>query len=252
MIIRDEADVTRAVLAELQRADDPRFREVMTAVVSHLHALVREVKLTEAEFQQACAVVARLGQATSASHNEVVLCAGSLGVSALVCLLNNDTRGEGGTTANLLGPFWREGSPRLQNGDSIVRFASQKAFRRRRGSCFARRLAYVLLDARLGYSSFGDAGSTNNSMWYGRLLVLCPTQFPNLPIASSRGLALRFSCLEVVKLHSYEQTDALVYRQRWIPPRSPLECENSVLSIARSHGGHGRASNAGNDIIASS
>ena len=121
MIIRDEADVTRAVLAELQRADDPRFREVMTAVVSHLHALVREVKLTEAEFQQACAVIARLGQATSASHNEVVLCAGSLGVSALVCLLNNDTRGEGGTTANLLGPFWREGSPRLESGDSIVR-----------------------------------------------------------------------------------------------------------------------------------
>ena len=64
----------------------------MTAVVSHLHALVREVKLTEAEFQKACAVIARLGQATIASHNEVVLCAGSLGVSALVCLLNNDSR----------------------------------------------------------------------------------------------------------------------------------------------------------------
>lgn len=137
-------------------------------------------------------------------------------------------------------------------GDSILCFASQKAFRRGRGSCFARRFAYVLLDARLGYTSFGDAGSTNNSMWHGRLLVLCPAQFPNLPIASSRGLALRFSSLEVVKLHSYEQTDALVYRQRWIPPRSPFECENPVLSIARGDGCHGRASNAGNDVIASS
>ena len=123
MIIGDEADVTAAVLSEVQRADDPRFREILSAAVRHLHAFVREVKLTEAEFQQACAVIAKLGQATTASHNEVVLCAGSLGVSQLVCLLNNDTPGPdgtGGTTANLLGPFWREGSPRMSNGDSIV------------------------------------------------------------------------------------------------------------------------------------
>ena len=139
MIIRNEADVTHAVLTEIERADDPRFRELLSAAVRHLHALIREVKLTEAEFQQACAAIARLGQATTASHNEVVLCAGSLGVSQLVCLLNNDTHfddgtgmtenrhgttGARGTTANLLGPFWREGSPRMNNGDSIVRGAT--------------------------------------------------------------------------------------------------------------------------------
>ena len=90
MIIRDQADVTRAVLSELQRADDPRFREIMTAVVSHLHALVREVKLTEAEFQKACAVIAQLGQATTMSHNEVVLCAGSLGVGNAACATSRD------------------------------------------------------------------------------------------------------------------------------------------------------------------
>ena len=120
MIIRHESDVTEAVLAELTRADNPRFREIMPAAVRHLHAFVREANLTDAEFQQACAVMAKLGQATTASHNEVVLAAGSLGVSALVCLLNNDRQGVG-TTANLLGPFWREGSPPTANGDSIVR-----------------------------------------------------------------------------------------------------------------------------------
>jgi hydroxyquinol 1,2-dioxygenase len=120
MIIENQADLTRAVLAEIERAPDPRFREIMGAAVRHLHAFVREAKLTEAEFRQACGLVAKLGQATTASHNEVVLAAGSLGVSALVCLLNNGEGGQRATTANLMGPFWRRGSPRLASGASIV------------------------------------------------------------------------------------------------------------------------------------
>ena len=95
MIIRSEADVTEAVIAELARAPDARFREILSVAVRHLHAFVREARLTEAEFQQACACVARLGQATNASHNEVVLAAGSLGLSSLVCLLNNAGRDDG-------------------------------------------------------------------------------------------------------------------------------------------------------------
>ena len=69
MIIESQFDITPAVLAELERAQDPRFREIMGAAVRHLHAFVREVRLTEAEFQQACATIAKLGQATTPSHN---------------------------------------------------------------------------------------------------------------------------------------------------------------------------------------
>lgn len=120
-LIKNHWDVTEAVLAELQHADDPRFKEIMSCAVKHLHAFVREAKLTEAEFHQACMVIAKLGQLTTASHNEVVLCAGSLGISSLVCLLNNGDNGQTETTANLMGPFWRMGSPVTANGDSIVR-----------------------------------------------------------------------------------------------------------------------------------
>lgn len=120
-MIETHEDVTAAVLSELQRSPDPRFRQIMAAAVRHLHAFVREAELTEAEFHQACAVVARLGQLTTPSHNEVVLSAGSLGVSALVCLLNNGAHGTRETTANLLGPFWRDGAPITANGGSIVR-----------------------------------------------------------------------------------------------------------------------------------
>jgi len=121
MIIVNQRDVTDAVLAEVARAKDPRFKEIMSAAVRHMHDFVREVKLTEAEFQKACATIATLGKLTNESHNEVVLIAGSLGVSSLVCLLNNGNRGQTETTANLLGPFWRMNSPKTENGGSIVR-----------------------------------------------------------------------------------------------------------------------------------
>ncbi|SEB13481.1 dioxygenase [Variovorax sp. YR216] len=121
MIIKTQHDVTTAVLDELARSDNPRFKEIMTAAVEHLHGFVRDARLTEAEFHQACGLIAQLGQLTTASHNEVVLAAGSLGVSALVCLLNNGDHGQTETTANLMGPFWRMHSPATANGESIVR-----------------------------------------------------------------------------------------------------------------------------------
>ena len=121
MIIKSQDDVTAAVLSEIDRAPDVRFREIMSSAVKHLHAFVRETRLTEAEFQKACATIATLGQLSNASHNEVVLVSGSLGVSSLVCLLNNGDKGRRETTANLLGPFWRAGSPPTANGASIVR-----------------------------------------------------------------------------------------------------------------------------------
>ncbi len=121
MIIGSEKDVTKAVLSELQRAKNPRFQEVMSAFVRHLHDFAREVKLTEEEFQAAVAYIVELGKRTTESHNEVVLMSGSLGFSTLICLLNNGDRGQTETDANLLGPFWRMHSPRTENGASIVR-----------------------------------------------------------------------------------------------------------------------------------
>ncbi|HUP06085.1 MAG TPA: dioxygenase [Caldimonas sp.] len=117
MIADSPDDITAAALAASDRAPDARFREVMRLAVAHLHAFVREAALTEAEFRRACAFIAELGQRTTPSHNEVVLMAGSLGVSALVCALDHASA----TSANLMGPFWRDGAPPMRSGDSIVR-----------------------------------------------------------------------------------------------------------------------------------
>ncbi len=121
MIIENEASVTDAVLEAFSRTRDPRIREILLALVRHLHGFLREVRLTEKEFQEATRIIAEMGQRTTDSHNEVVLMAGSLGVSALVCLINNGDNGQTETQANMLGPFWREDQPLCASGSSLIR-----------------------------------------------------------------------------------------------------------------------------------
>jgi catechol 1,2-dioxygenase len=121
MILKNAQDVTTDALAVMERTTDPRLRTIMISLVKHLHAFVRDVALTEAEFRAATATVNEIGKLTSDTHNEAVLMAGSLGVSSLVCLLNNGDNGNTETSQSLLGPFWRLNSPRVENGGSIVR-----------------------------------------------------------------------------------------------------------------------------------
>jgi catechol 1,2-dioxygenase len=117
MIIEKQEHVTRKVLEEMHRTPDARTKEILAALVTHLHAFVREVRLTEAEFQAAIGFINQIGQKTTPSHNEAMLLAGALGVSNLVCLLNNRHP----TQANNLGPFFRDGAPRCENGASLLR-----------------------------------------------------------------------------------------------------------------------------------
>ena len=121
MIIERQQDVTIAAMAAMQQTSEPRLREIMVSLVKHLHGFIRDVGLTEAEFREAAAIVGELGKLTTDTHNEVILMAGSLGVSSLVCLLNNGDQGNTETAQSLLGPFWRLHSPRVENGASIVR-----------------------------------------------------------------------------------------------------------------------------------
>ena len=121
MINANASEVTADVLAVMARTPEPRLREIMVSLAAHLHAFVREVRLTEAEFRDATALLKEMGQLTTDTHNEMVLMAGSLGLSSLVCLLNNGDGGNTATSQSLLGPFWRLNAPRVENGGTIVR-----------------------------------------------------------------------------------------------------------------------------------
>ena len=120
-MIRTQADVTPAVLKVMEQTTDPRLREIMISLIEHLHGFIRDTRLTEAEFREATDILNDLGKASTDTHNEPVLMAGTLGVSALVCLLNNGDNGATETTQNLLGPFWRMNAPATENGGSLLR-----------------------------------------------------------------------------------------------------------------------------------
>jgi catechol 1,2-dioxygenase len=120
-IIQAQSDVTPTVVAAMAHTPDQRLREIAESFVRHLHAFAREVKLTEAEYEIGIDFLNRIGQATNDHHNEGILFADAIGLSTLVCLLNNGSAGATETASALLGPFWRANSPTTANGGSIVR-----------------------------------------------------------------------------------------------------------------------------------
>ncbi len=120
-VIRAVDDVTPAVIRAMEATPDPRLREIAASFVRHMHAFAREVNLTEREFEIGIDFLNRIGQSTHESHNEAILFSDAIGLSTLVCLLNNGNAGATETAAALLGPFWRMNSPRTENGGSIVR-----------------------------------------------------------------------------------------------------------------------------------
>ncbi len=113
--------MTEVVLRSMSRTPDPRLREVMTSLVRHAHAFLRETKITEQEWEAGVDFVMRLGQASGPTKNEVVLASDLLGISPLVVMLNKALAE--GTDPALLGPFWRERSPVCKPGESIARDA---------------------------------------------------------------------------------------------------------------------------------
>lgn len=119
-LITTPQSVLDATLAAMERTPDERLRTVMGALVRHLHAFVREVQLTEAEFEHALDFLVRIGQATGETRNEAVLAADILGLSTLVALQNN-LQPTGESVAALLGPFWRKDAPACEAGESIAR-----------------------------------------------------------------------------------------------------------------------------------
>jgi protocatechuate 3,4-dioxygenase beta subunit len=118
-IVTDAASVTGIVLAAMSHTDNPRLKEIMSALVEHGHAFLKQIKLTDEEFEQGLDFVRQVGLTCTDSHNEVVLLADVLGLSTLVKTLNNSAHDDR-TGGALLGPFYRGGSPRYEPGESIV------------------------------------------------------------------------------------------------------------------------------------
>jgi protocatechuate 3,4-dioxygenase beta subunit len=110
--------VTREVLRAYGTTPDPRLRELLTALIGHLHAYAVETGLTTAEWMAGLQFLTAVGQMSDDQRQEFVLLSDVLGLSSLVETINGP---EGATESTVLGPFYLPGAPRRELGAAIGR-----------------------------------------------------------------------------------------------------------------------------------
>lgn len=120
MVDLDENTITEATLAQMATTQDPRLKEIMAAAVRHLHAFAREVSLKPEEWLYGIKFMTAIGQTCTPFRQEFILLSDTLGLSRMVNILDDGRNTAVGTETSLLGPFYREQSPLLENGASIA------------------------------------------------------------------------------------------------------------------------------------
>src|SRR3954454_9883916 len=107
-----EAELVERVVASFAATPDPRTRELVVALTRHLHAFLRETRLTEAEWWQAIGFLTDVGHITDDRRQEFVLLSDVLGASMQTITINNQAYANA-TEATVFGPFFVEGSPEI-------------------------------------------------------------------------------------------------------------------------------------------
>ena len=114
-----EDDITAEVLRRFEATPDPRLREIMRALVGHLHSFVKDVQLTEQEWFAAIQFLTETGHTCTDRRQEFILLSDTLGVSMVVDLINH-RKPEGATESTVFGPFHRDGAPEMPAGANIA------------------------------------------------------------------------------------------------------------------------------------
>ncbi|GAA4691619.1 hydroxyquinol 1,2-dioxygenase [Promicromonospora umidemergens] len=114
-----EQELTDRVAASFDGADDERLKTVMQSLTRHLHAFLREVRLTEDEWHQGIGFLTAAGHLTDDKRQELILLSDVLGASMQTIAINNEAHG-GATEATVFGPFFVDDAPRVDNGGDIA------------------------------------------------------------------------------------------------------------------------------------
>jgi protocatechuate 3,4-dioxygenase beta subunit len=112
--------ITRRVLEQHANVKDERLRQVITSLLSHLHAFATEVNLTQDEWAAGIAFLTAAGHITDDTRQEFILLSDTLGLSMLVDELDHRAD-HGETESTVLGPFWVADAPWRADGEVIAR-----------------------------------------------------------------------------------------------------------------------------------
>ena len=119
MAYATEKTLTDVVSERWRDIDDPRLRQVMTALVAHVHAFVREIEPTQAEWFSAIDFLTRTGKLCDDKRQEFILLSDVLGVSMLVDAINH-RRSSTATPSTVEGPFHVPDAPAMANGANMA------------------------------------------------------------------------------------------------------------------------------------
>lgn len=115
-----ERALTEQVVGRFANTPDARLRTLMQSLVRHLHAYVREVEPTEAEWFAAIRFLTETGQmCDDVVRQEFILLSDTLGVSMLVDAINH-RYASGATDTTVFGPFYIDGMPERAYGENMA------------------------------------------------------------------------------------------------------------------------------------
>ncbi len=123
---KSEDAITRAALERLEEGARGRTREILRALTHHLHAFIREIEPTEAEWHAAIRFLTETGRKCDDRRQEFILLSDTLGATMLIDAINN-RKPAGATESSVLGPFYREGAPARANGADLADEAAEGA-----------------------------------------------------------------------------------------------------------------------------
>lgn len=123
---RFDPNFTQAVIDNMGPKTTPRNREVLGALIRHIHDFSREVELTIDEWMAGVKFINAVGRIYSESNqtrNETHRICDILGLESLVDEIAHKIVSEGEldpTSSSILGPFWSPNAPFRELGGSII------------------------------------------------------------------------------------------------------------------------------------
>lgn len=114
-----EQALVDTVVRSFEGASDERLRLILQTLARHLHAVVRETRLTEEEWSEAIEFLTAVGHITNDKRQEFILLSDVLGLSMQVIGVNNEAYGDA-TEATVFGPFFVNDAPKIPLGGDMA------------------------------------------------------------------------------------------------------------------------------------
>lgn len=114
-----EDTLVRNVLRSFEGCENPRLKQLMQSLATHLHAFIRDVRLTEKEWEKAIEFLTAVGHITDDRRQEFILLSDIFGASMQTINVDNVCY-RNASEATVFGPFFVDDAPEIPNGGDMA------------------------------------------------------------------------------------------------------------------------------------